>query len=132
MVGKCQVDSTSVNIQRFTQILHRHRRTFDMPTGPPFANFCLPEMFARLWRLPQREVARVFFFVAVVVDSRARLNPGQINLRKLPILRKLRDPVINRSVAFVGECFLLQPLDQLHHVRNVIRRTDPVLRRFHT
>src|SRR6267154_6825339 len=91
VMWKCQVNSSSVNVQRLAQILHSHRRAFNVPPGTPRADGGLPKMFSKFRRLPQRKIARAFFFVAVVVHARARLNPRQIDLRELSVLGKLSD-----------------------------------------
>src|SRR4029077_17072804 len=82
MMRKCQVDSARVNVQRLAQVLHGHRRTLDVPARPAASDLRLPKMLARLWRLPQCEVARALLFIAVVVHARTRLNSRQINLRE--------------------------------------------------
>ena len=100
-----------------------------MPARPPRPNLRLPEMLTEFRRLPQRKVPRALFFITVVVHSRARLNAGQINLRKFPVSGKFRNPVINRSFALIRERLLLQPLNQLHHILDMVRSPNPVLRR---
>ncbi len=102
-----------------------------MPAWPPRPNLRLPKMLAGFRCFPQGKVPRTFFFIAVVVHACASLNPRQINLRKFPVVGKSRNPVINRTFAAVGERLLLQPFDQLHHVRNMIRCANPKFRRFH-
>src|ERR1700722_2830773 len=74
VMRKRKVDSSSVNVQSFTQIFHGHRRTFNVPTGAARPNAGLPEMLAFLRRLPQREIASAFFFVAVHVHASAGLD----------------------------------------------------------
>ena len=80
----------------------------------------LPEMFAGLGRFPEREVARVVLVVAVHIHARAGLHAGHINFRKLAVRRKFRDAKIGRSVAGIGESLFGEPLDQLHHVVDVL------------
>ena len=100
-----------------------------MPSRTPRPDRRFPEMLSRLRRLPQSKISRALLLVAIVVHARARLNSRQIDLRKFPILRKFRDPVVDRAFARIGERLLLQLLDQLHHVIDMIRGPDPVLRR---
>ena len=83
-------------------------------------------------RLPQRKIARALLFVAVLVDARTGLNSATVNLRELAVFGKLRDAVIDRAFAGVGERLFLQPLDQLHHVVEYGRwrgSSAPALRR---
>src|SRR5256885_7821838 len=124
-----EVDAAGMNVQRFAEIFHGHCRTFDVPTGTARADLRFPEMLAGLWRLPESKVARTFFFVTVVVDPRTSLNTGQIDFGKFSIFRKSRDAVVDRTFAVVGERFLLQALDELHHFRNVVGSADPVFGR---
>src|SRR5229473_8553619 len=105
---KCQVDSASMNIQSLSEILHGHRGTLNVPSGAARPKRSFPEMLSRFRRFPQRKITRAFFFVAIVVDARARLNAGQIDLRELSIRAELRDTVINGTIPRIGECFLLQ------------------------
>ena len=102
-----------------------------MPPRPPRTDWRFPEMLAGLGRLPQSEVSHIGFLIAVHVHARARLNPAHINLGKLAVGRKFRDPEIDGTVAAVGKRLGLQPLDQAHHVRNVVGRAHPAFRRFH-
>ncbi len=103
VVRKCQVDSTGVNIQCLAEIFHGHRGTLNVPAGSPRAERCVPEMLPRFRRFPQRKIPRTLFFVAIVVDARARLNARQIDFRQLSVLGEFRDAVINRTFARIRE-----------------------------
>src|SRR6266446_9698807 len=98
VMRKGQVDSAGVNIQRLSEILHGHCGTLNVPSGTPRPKRSFPEMLSRLRRFPQRKISRTLFFVAIVVDARARLNPGQIDLREFPVRGKFRDAVINGTI----------------------------------
>ena len=74
MMGKDQVGAAAVDVEGLAQVLHAHRRAFDVPAGPAGADFGLPEVLPFLRRLPEREVARVLFVVLVRIDAGARLN----------------------------------------------------------
>src|SRR5260370_24752266 len=110
VMRKCQVDSASMNIQSLSEILHGHRRTLNVPSGAARPKRSFPEVLSRLWRFPERKVPRALFFVAIVVDARARLNTRQIDLRKLSIRGESRDAVINGTIPRLDECFFLQSL----------------------
>ena len=129
VVRKRQVNAARVDIQRFAKIFHGHRGALDVPAGTPRADGRFPEMLAGLGRLPQREIARVFLVVAIVIHARSRLYAGQVDLGELAVVREFRDAEIDRALARVGVGILLQPLDQRHHVVDVVRGADPVLRR---
>jgi hypothetical protein len=100
-----------MNINRLAEVFHGHRGALDVPARTPGSNRRFPELFAGLRRFPEREVARVGFIIAIHVNSRARLNSGDINVRELAVGRKLRNSIINRAFAWVGVSLLLQPLD---------------------
>ena len=75
-----------------------------------------PEMFAGLGRFPQSEIARVVFFVAIVIHARAGLHSAEINFRELAVIRKFGNAVIDGTFARIGEAFFLQAGDQRDHV----------------
>src|SRR5437879_10452671 len=53
MMGKQKINTTAMEIECLTQILHRHCGTFEMPARPALAKRRRPPRFARiLWRLP--------------------------------------------------------------------------------
>ena len=56
-------------------------------------------------RFPQREIARVFLFVAIDVHAHAGLNAGDIDLGELAVVGKFRDAIIDGAFALVGERF---------------------------
>src|SRR5258706_14718057 len=70
VMRKHQIDSAYVKAEGFIEAFHRHRRAFDVPSRPPATDGCLPSGFFQVrWRLPQSEVARVFFFILVRIDE---------------------------------------------------------------
>ena len=131
VVREGEIDAAGVNIDGFAQEFHGHRGAFDVPARAARPNGRFPEMFARLWRLPQSEIPGAFFFVAIVVHPRARLDSAQVNLGQFAVVLELCDAVVNRTFGIVGIRLFLQPLDQLHHGIDIFRGTDPVLGRFH-
>src|SRR5688572_6606747 len=91
VMGKDQIDATGMDIKSLAEILHRHRRTLDVPAGPPTSEFGIPCGLIRTGsRLPQREVARVFFFVLVGIDAFAGPGDvaGKVDLRQLTVFRE--------------------------------------------
>src|SRR6476620_2463259 len=99
-MGKDQIYAADMQIKGLAEILHRHRRTLDVPTGPATSNWRLPTGFVHFRRFPQREVARIFLFVLVGIDAvaAARDVAGEVDLRKLSVLRKGSDAIVNRAV----------------------------------
>ena len=91
-----------------------------MPAGPPAPQGRVPEGLAFLGGLPEDEIARVGLVVLVRVHARAGANPREINLGELAVGRERPDAKIDRSFAPVSEALLLEPLDQIHHVIDMI------------
>ena len=83
-----QVDAAGVDVdRRLAEQPQRHRRALEMPAGPARRIDDVPGRLARLGRLPQHEVARVFFRVVVGVDARARLHAVVIEARQPAVAR---------------------------------------------
>src|SRR5438093_806204 len=58
VMRKNVVDAAAVDVQRLTELLHRHRRTFEMPARPTGAERSFPSRFPFiLRRFPQNKVA---------------------------------------------------------------------------
>ena len=51
-------------------------------------------------------------------------------MRKLSILRKFRDAIVNRAFAVIGKRFFLQLGNQLHHIVDMVGSPNPMFRRF--
>src|ERR1041384_2856519 len=120
---KNQIDPAAMNVKRFTQVLHRHCRAFQMPAGSAFAKRRGPARLAFFFRpFPQNEVARGVFFLFVGVDTRARLIAFDFQSRKPAILRKRTYAEVERAFAIVGVLLLGKPVHQLDHLRYVIGR----------
>src|SRR5688572_2919115 len=58
-----EVLAATVEVERLAQVLGRHGGALDMPPGPARTPRALPRRLARLGRLPEREVERIFFFL---------------------------------------------------------------------
>src|SRR5437016_441300 len=73
VMRKNQIDTAGVQVERFAEVFHRHRRALDVPAGPAAPDAGVPGwFFGIVWRLPKSEIARVFFLVLVGVDAFAR------------------------------------------------------------
>ena len=73
-----------MNIKSFAQILHRHRRTFNVPARTTASDGRVPRRFIRVGRfLPKRKIARILFFIFVGVNALAGAGDvaGKIDLR---------------------------------------------------
>src|ERR1700722_7903996 len=108
---KDQVDTAGVDVERFAQILHRHRGALYVPARPSRADLALPKYFAFFGRLPQNEISRVGLVVLIDVNARAGADAGEIVVGELAIFRKLRNAVINRALTLVSAPALAQLLD---------------------
>jgi len=81
-----------------------------------------PRSFARLGRLPQREIAGVVLFIFVGGDARAVLHALKVFLRELSILRELCDAEIIRSIIRpIGQAFSTSRHTNSAHLRNIFR-----------
>src|SRR5512147_2650386 len=98
MMREDKVFATSVNIERFAQLLHGHDGALDVPAGASRTYGRLPEMLAGFRRFPQREVARIVLFVFVNVDPRPVFHTSEIFLGKLAVFGELRDAEVVRTV----------------------------------
>ena len=100
---KDQIDAAGVNVdRRLAEQAQRHRRALEVPARTARRIDDVPRRLARLGRLPQHEVARVFLGVVVGVDARARLHAVVIEARQLAVVGQRRDLEVDRSVAAVG------------------------------
>ena len=123
-----EVHAAAMDVKSLAEIFHAHGRAFDMPAWPARAQFRLPEILPFLGRLPpgwprgfpQDEIAGFVLLVPIRIHTGSRLYPAEILLAQLSVLRKARNAEINRAVPAIGIAFLLEPPDQLHHLRNMI------------
>ena len=81
------VETARVQIDRgATEQAQRHRRALDVPSRPSRRHPIVEELPRRLavaMSLPQDEVSRIFFPIAVAVDARTRLHSFVIEPRQL-------------------------------------------------
>ncbi len=86
----------------------RHRRTLDVPARASVAvRFERPTRFARLGKLPQGKVERVFFLL-VHLDARAGLEIGDVPVCQASVIPKRRNSIVHSvardvSVSALGE-----------------------------
>src|SRR5262249_54978399 len=101
-----EVESAPVHRELGAEVLLCHDRAFDVPAWPAAAPRRVPRrVFARLRRLPQREVARVVLErVRLLLLDLIRPLTGQLS-----VLAEARDAVVDVAVDRVGEA----PRDQL-------------------
>src|SRR6185369_14030157 len=110
VMRKDQIDTAAVNVERLAEVLHRHRRAFEVPTRTALAKRRLPARLLLLFRLlPQNEVSRVILFVFIRIDSRAEDIGFKFQTGKFSITRKGTDAIVQRAVAGVGMLSVGQP-----------------------
>src|SRR3954471_15129895 len=96
---KDEIDASAMNVESLAEQLDRHRRTFEMPAGPPTAPRRVPRrarhLVVRCRRLPQGEVLSVLLRIIVLRHPGARLQLTLVQSRKLPVRRELLDREIH-------------------------------------
>ena len=130
VMRKDQVDAAGMDVQSFAKIFHGHHGAFDVPAGTAGADLAIPEWLVVLGRLPQHKIAGVGFVVLVTVHSGAGADAAEIVVRKLAVLRELRNPVIYRAVASIGVSALLELLDGVDHFLDVFSGLHHAFRPF--
>ena len=132
MVREKVVDSASVQVERLSQILHRHRRALDVPARTPASPWRIPSYraVALLPSLPKREVTDILLVVFVGRAPGAGLLMIEVDMSQLAVARELSHVEVDRPVvAFVGHALLNQLRDERYHLRNVVGRRRIHLRR---
>ena len=110
VVGKFVLQPAAVDVDGRAEILHAHRRAFQMPAGvahPPGAG-PLHDVVG-LGFFPQRKIDGILL-VRRNLDARSRLHFLDVSARELAILGEFRDVEVHRAVNLVGiflfhECF---------------------------
>ncbi len=116
------VDAAAMNIESFSELFHRHRRTLDVPPRPACSEWRFPSrLFFMLRGFPENEVAGFFLLVFVNVDARAKLQFSFIEARQTAIARKPGNPIIDRLAFRVSVTTLNQTAHEIDHFGNVIR-----------
>ncbi len=119
VMWKEQIEPAAVNVERLPEVLHAHRRAFDMPartTGSPGA---VPCRLARPGSLPHGEVGRVAFAVAGF-DASSRqhfvdASPAQFAVIVIPLDLKVDVTIERISMAVFDE-----RADHLEHLVDVL------------
>jgi hypothetical protein len=86
--------------------------------GPAAAPRTFPPDVAILFvpRFPEREIAHVFLVVLVALHPPGGTQLGQIEVREMPVVRELIDPIVNRFVlCLIGQPARDQFLDHRDH-----------------
>src|SRR3989304_10236132 len=88
MMGEQQADPADVDVDPRAQVLYRHRRALDVPSGPPAPPGAVPaELPPRLRRQPQGEILGPLLVpMDGDVRSRGRLTLPELGAGQLPVL----------------------------------------------
>src|SRR5260370_37078531 len=109
-----------MNVDGLSQILHGHSRALNVPAWPARADACLPEKLARLGRFPEGEIPRISLVVAIHIHARPGLDAGRIHVSQFAVIWELRYAKVNRAVAHVSKTLRSEPLDELHHILDMV------------
>src|SRR5207237_4872892 len=100
-----EVDPAGVDVQRVAEVALAHRRALDVPAWAAAPERRIPRgselLIPGLRLLPEREIAHRLLFVLVGRHPRAGLQPGAVEVRQLPVLRKAVDPEVHVAVGDV-------------------------------
>ena len=127
------VDASGVDVERFAQVVHRHRRALEVPARPARSPRRIPyrhrPVGAGVAALPEDEVSRVILVVLLIPrgpaggrESRA-VDPSQP-----PVFRRTPDREVHGTLALVGESPLGERFDQPDHPLDEAGRPWPVFR----
>ena len=116
-----------MDVDRLSQVLHRHHRALDVPARPARPQRAFPERFAVFPGFPQDEIADAFLVVLVDVDARAGPLAPDVHPGKFPVTGKAGDAVVGGAFIRISESFLFQLLDGFHHVGDVLGGPDEFL-----
>src|SRR5687767_8112367 len=106
-----------------------------MPTWTSTAKWSVPaRLFILADELPKSKIASVLFIVFVSVDTFAPAGDvaGEVYFRKLSVIGKSGDAVVDRAVGFVGTTVFDELRDDLDHLRNVFGGARCDLWAFHS
>ena len=122
VVGEPEVDAPGVDVEAFAQVLHRHRRALDVPSGEPLAPRRVPlHQPARPGGLPQGEVGRGPLAAVGLEVPVARAEVVERVPAELPVAGERRDVVVHAAgVHHVGMAALDQGLGELDHLGDVL------------
>lgn len=111
MVGKRQILTAAMDINRIAQKFASHGRALDMPAGASVSPRAVPENLSRLRRLPQHEVFGMLL-ARIDLDADAELQLLQILAGQLAVALELSRTVEDIPAALVSVAFVHQFLDK--------------------
>src|SRR5262245_58365416 len=92
-----QIVAAAMDVDLLPEMFHTHRRALDMPAGSAPAPRAFPERFARLGRLPEREIGRRLL-AFVDADTVTGNHILEITARKLAIVWVGRDAEVDVAI----------------------------------
>ena len=100
MVREEVVDAAGVHVERFAEILHRHRRALDVPAWPTAAPRRIPDDIAvvRSVALPEGEVAYAFLLVFVLAHAGAAAHAPDVDVRGVAVVGEVGDVEVDAAV----------------------------------
>src|SRR5690606_8440272 len=107
-----QVCPAAMDVDRTPEVMRAHPGAFAMPAGTTFAPWALPGRSSGLGCLPEREVERVFFFLARR-DAGADEQVIDVPVRQLAVPGERPYPEVHVALGLVGVALVNQTLDHL-------------------
>jgi hypothetical protein len=128
MVRELEVHAAAVDVEGRTEQRRAHRRALDVPAGPALAPARRPFRLVGLGPLPQHEVERVLLG-GIDVDALAGAQLVQRFAGELAVALEAAHGVVHVAGAgLVSELFVFQPVDEIQHLRHVLRGARLVIR----
>ena len=136
MVRKGQVGAAAMDIERQAQVLLRHSRALDMPTGTPLPPGAFPRGLAGFGGLPQGEVERVALavFQALAVGAQfavAAFHLVHVAVGKLAVLIVGAHGEVHIALHGVRVATLDELFDQRDHLVDLLGGTRTHIRIHH-
>ena len=122
VVREDEVGAAAVEIDGGAELVHRHHRAFDVPTGAADAEGRAPRRLVGERRLPEHEVEGV---AAVGIVGVAAAGPGQAHHVVAGVVRHLAEPRERRHVEVdgaVGEVGVAVVEERVDHVDHAVDR----------
>ena len=126
VVGKDEILSAAVAVDRRAKVATRHRRALDVPARPSRAPGTGPSRLVRAGRLPEPEIERALFAWVVGVLSGflvGRQHVGEFEAAHRAVTGEATRPEEDVAVGRVGHPAVEQNLCCLHDVRDLL--ADP-------
>jgi hypothetical protein len=115
-----EVVSPCVNVKRLAEETARQGDALSVPARSSFTPGGIPLWLTRLGRLPQREVERILLLLRGS-DPRTDLEVVDLPPGELPVAIKRGDAVVHIPVHLISQALIDQGLDQLDHLRDMLR-----------